>query len=119
MQIEVGEYETKGGEDVTVIAVVDGIVIGYYTEYGPTSVNYWKADNGRYFTKHDADSNSDLVRKKPKRIKKKVWVTVYKECRFVVGGGYDSLEDAKENTTENCIAITRVEIDCEEGENLD
>ena len=119
MQIEVGEYKTREGIDVTVVAVVDGIAIGYFSDQGPESVTSWRAYNGKHYVQAQFESGFDLVRKKPKRIKKKVWVTVYKECCFAVGGGYDSLEDAKKNTTENCIAITSVEIDCEEGENLD
>lgn len=121
MRIEVGEYKTKCGEDVTVIAVVDGIAIGYYTEYGPTSVNYWKADNGSYFAKHDAESSSDLVRKKPKRIKLEKWATL---CRGGNNGGcyidlHNSLSDAKLVDSAGKVAITKIVIDCEEGENLD
>ena len=121
MQIEVGEYKTRGGDDVRVIAVVDGIVIGYFAEYGPTSVNYWKAENGRYFTKHDAESRGDLVGKKPNRIKREAWLTIYNEevDGVVAGGGYATKDRAQEKRAEDCIAIVRVEIDCEEGENLD
>lgn len=118
IKIEVGEYKTRGGKYVTVVAIVDSIAIGYFTEQGPESVTSWRADNGKHYVQAQFESCFDLVRKKPKRIKKKVWVTVYKDCDFVVGGGYDSLADAKRNATGNCIAIVRVEIDCMEGDGL-
>lgn len=120
MQIEVGEYKTRECVDVTVVAVVDGIVIGYLTENGPTSVNTWRADNGRHFIKYDVESSIDLVRKKPQRIKFEKWATLYREAN----GGYyidlhNSLNDAKSVDSAGKVAITKIVIDCEEGENLD
>ena len=122
IEIEVGEYKTRGGRDVTVVSVVDGIAIGYYTESGPAvSTKVWRADNGRYFVRSNTTSHIDLVRKKPKRIKREVWLTVRSDTSagIIVGGGYESLEQARAAKGASCAAIVRHEIDCEEGENLE
>ena len=122
IKIEVGEYKTRGGRDVTVVSVVDGIAIGYYTESGPAvSTKVWRADNGRYFVRSNTISHIDLVRKKPQRIKREVWLTVRNDLGegLVAGGGYESLELAKKAKGPSCVAIARVEIDCMEGENLE
>lgn len=121
MQIEVGEYKARCGADVTVIAIIDGIAIGYFVEKGPKSVSSWRADNGRYYTAAQDESYIDLVRKKPKRIKREVWLTVRSDTSagIIVGGGYGSLEQARAAKGASCAAIVRHEIDCEEGENLE
>lgn len=121
MQIEVGNYRTKSGRDVTVVAVVDEIAIGYFTECGPASVKNWRADNGRYLIKYDVESSCDLIRKKPKRIKLEKWATLYRGGNN--GGCYidlhNSLSHAKSVDSAGKVAITKIVIDCEEGENLD
>lgn len=61
MQIEVGEYKTRGGDDVVIVAVVDGFAIGYYAEDGPKSVTVWKAGCGKNFIVNDRESPVDLV----------------------------------------------------------
>ena len=121
MQIEVGEYETRCGKDVIVVAIVDSIAIGYFLQQGPEIVTSWRADNGRHFVQTQCESALDLVRKKPKRVKREAWLTIYGERvdSRVVGGGYPTKAIAQENKREDCIAIVRVEIDCGEGENLD
>ena len=108
IKIEVGGYKTRGGEDVTVIAVVDGIAIGYFTEYGPTSVNYWKAENGGYFTKHDAESSCDIVSKKPKRINIDGWLRIYKRSD---GSFYTSVIEHKKPSCKEAVAIAKIVID--------
>ena len=116
MQIEAGEYKTRDGDDVTIIAVIDGFAIGYFVEQGAQSVSSWRSSDGGYA----GPGEFDLVRKKPKRIKREAWLTVFGgDSGNVAGGGYATKAIAQENKREVCIAIVRVEIDCEEGENLD
>lgn len=116
MQIEVGNYRTKSGRDVTVVAVVDEIAIGYFTECGPASVKNWRADNGRYLIKYDVESSCDLIRKKPKRIKLDGWLRIYKRSD---GSFYTSIFEPVKPSCKEAVAITKIVIDCEEGENLD
>lgn len=122
IKIEVGEYKTRAGRDVVVVAVVGGFAIGYFDDDGPESATRWNAYNGRHFIHSNTTGNTDLVRKKPKRIKREVWLTVRSDTSLggiVVGGGYESLEQAREARGPSCTAIVRHEIDCEEGENLE
>lgn len=121
IKIEVGEYKTRAGRDVVVVAVVGDVAIGYYSERGPETVSSWRADNGRYYIQTQHESCGDLVRKKPQRIKREVWLTVRSDHGdgILVGGGYKSLELAKQARGPSCTAIVRHEIDCMEGENLE
>ena len=119
--LTVGNYKTRDGRDVKIVAVEDGIAIGYIVEEGVNlGLATWRADNGRFFLDGDEDDINDIIDTKP-RIKQEAWLTVYKEedDGVVVGGGYATKEAALENMQEGCIAIARVIIDCTEGENLD
>lgn len=116
MQIEVGEYKTRCGGDVVVIAIVDSIVIGYFIDEGPESVTSWRADNGRHFVQTQRESAIDLIRKKPKRIKIDGWLRIYKRSD---GSYYTSVFEPVKPSCKEAVAITKIVIDCEEGENLD
>lgn len=120
--LAVGNYKTRDGRDVKIVAVEDGIAIGYRVRLGVNvGLTTWRADNGRFFIDCDAaDHSNDIIDTKP-RIKGEVWLTVYRRLDddVVAGGGYATKKAALENRGECCIAIARVEIDCAEGENLD
>lgn len=119
--LTVGTYKTRGGDDVKIVAIEDGIAIGYVVNWGiEDGLSTWRADSGRFFLENDEDHSNDLIDTKP-RIKGEVWLTVYRRLDddVAAGGGYATKKAALENRGECCIAIARVEIDCVEGENLD
>ena len=119
--LTVGNYETRDGRDVTIVAIEDGIAIGYIVKRGVNrGLSTWNANDGRFLHDCDDDHSNDLIDTKP-RIKREAWLSVYKQEFFgvVAGLGYSSKEQAMEEMKEGCIAIARVEIDCTEGENLD
>ena len=119
--LTVGMYKTRDSDDVKIVAIEDGVAIGYIVKRGVNrGLTTWRADNGRFFFDCDDDHVNDLIDTRP-RIKREAWLTIYEEdCDgVIVGGGYATKEAALENRQEGCIAIARVGIDCVEGENLD
>ena len=126
--LAVGTYKTRGGDDVKIVAIEDGIAIGYRVRMGVNvGLTTWRADNGRFFIDCDAaDHSNDIIDTKP-RIKFERWATIYRDEQIgqIIGGLHETLHKAKIATRdsgsarENYIAIARVKIDCTEGENLD
>ena len=125
--LAVGNYKTREGNDVKIVAIEDGVAIGYIVKRGVNrGLSTWRADNGRFFFDCDDEHSSDLIDTKP-RIKFERWATIYRDKQFgqLVGGLHETLNKAKlargnaASLGENCFAIARVVIDCTEGENLD
>ena len=125
--LTVGMYKTRDSDDVKIVAIEDGVAIGYIVEKGVSSgLTTWRADSGSYYLDGDEDDVNDLIDTKP-RIKFERWATVYRNERVgqLVGGLHETLEKAKlakanaVQVGEIALAIARVEIDCTEGENLD
>ena len=119
--LSVGRYKTRSGEDVEIVAVVDDVAIGYFND-NPKTANTWNSHTGRFHFESSDDSRYDLIDPNAKKpIKQDLWVTVYKSCSRGVyaGGGYASKEVANGSKCDGCIAITKVAIDCMEGDNLD
>ena len=125
--LAVGTYKTRDVRDVKIVAIEDGVAIGYLVERGVNGgLSTWRADNGRFYFSGDEDDINDLIDTKP-RIKFEKWATVYRKVQFglLVGGLHGTLQQAKLATAKSalvvgdCIAIARVEIDCTEGDNLD
>lgn len=117
--LTVGTYKTRGGEDVKIVAIENGIAIGYIVDRGVNrGLSTWRADNGRFYFDCDEDHSNDIIDTKP-RIKFERWATIYRDERvgLFIGGLHETLDKAKR--VESCIAIARVVIDCMEGENLD
>ena len=118
--LAVGAYKTRDGDDVKIVAIEDGIAIGYIVAEGIDGVTTWDANNGHYWINDATEDCNDIIDTKP-RIKREAWLSVYKQEFFgvVAGLGYSTKEQAMEEMKEGCIAIARVVIDCTEGENLD
>ena len=119
MRIEVGNYRTKSGYDVTIVAVDCLVAIGYRIDLGPKHVEAWDARSGRCFAESNSRSGNDIIVQAMK-IRFEKWATLYREAN----GGYyialhNSLSDAKLVDSAGKVAITKIVIDCEEGENLD
>lgn len=121
----VGNYKTKDGQDVEIVAVVKGVAIGYFPaeESDVVEVNTWSAHTGRYLFESSKESVYDLIDPNAKKpIKQELWVTVYNRHSgdgVYVGGGYVAKEEADGMRCNGCIAIAKVTIDCMEGDNLD
>ena len=125
--LTVGTYKTRDGRDVKILAIEDGIAIGYIVEEGVNSgLTTWRADRGSYYLDLDYDHSKDLIDTKP-RIKFERWATIYRDERAgqLIGGLHETLNKAKlakansVQVGEIALAIARVVIDCVEGENLD
>ena len=120
----VGKYKMRNGGDAEVVAVVDGIAIGYMYDT-PENAESWSAKSGSIGCDDDCHEicGFDLIDPNAKKpIKVEVWVTVYPgicPIGYSTGGAYPSLEVARAHRYAGCIAITKVEIDCMEGDNLD
>jgi negative regulator of genetic competence, sporulation and motility len=117
--LTVATYKTKGGDDVKIVAIEDGIAIGYVLKQGANAATAWRADNGRYYLDDDFDHRYDIIDSKP-RIRMEKWATLYYET----DGAYyidlhNSLSDAKSVDSDGKVAITKIIIDCTEGANLD
>ena len=121
----VGSYKTRAGQDVEIVAVVKGVAIGYFTEQesGDVEVNTWSESTGRFYIGSVDESGYDLIDPNAKKpIKQDVWLTIYKSVSgngVFFGRAYATKQEAKEHKREDCIAITQVQIDCMEGDNLD
>lgn len=120
--LAVGMYKTRDGRDVKILAIEDGVAIGYIVEEGVNcGLATWRADNGRFYLDGDEDEIHDIIDAKP-RIKFERWATVYRQdgLGLVIGGMHNTIATAKLSAVVgDCIAIARVKIDCVEGENLD
>ena len=122
--LAVGMYKTRDGKDVKIVAIDDGIAIGYLVEEGTDGLTTWDANSGRFWI--DTEDRNDIIDTKP-RIKMEIWATVYRDQQIgqFIGGWHETLNKAKlakDNSVafgEIALAIARVEIDCTEGENLD
>jgi len=117
----VGKYKARYGQDVEIVAVVGDVAIGYIHN-NPKAANTWEAKTGRFFIDSKNESAYDLIDPNAKRpIKQELWLTLYKsDCSGAyAGGGYATLQQAKEYKNSMCIAIAKVTIDCMEGDNLD
>lgn len=117
--LTVGTCKTRDGDDVKIVAIDDGVAIGYLVQEGIEGVTTWRADNGRYFD-CDKDHQFDIIDTKP-RIKFERWATIYRQdgLGLVIGGMHNTIATARLSAVVGaCIAIARVEIDCVEGENL-
>ena len=116
--LTVGNYETRDGRDVTIVAVDCGVAIGYPIDLGPKHVTTWNARSGRWC--NDSNESPFDILDDMNQIKFEKWVTLYREA----GGGYyidvhNLLCDAKLVESTDKVAITKIKIDCTEGENLD
>ena len=119
--LTVGKYKTRNGRDVKIVAIEDGVAIGYFVGVGVADgLSTWTAKNGRFWDDWNVEDCNDIIDTRP-RIKREVWLSVYKQEFFgvVAGLGYSTKKQATQEMKEGCIAIARVEIDCVEGENLD
>lgn len=118
--LAVGTYKTKDGRDVKIVAIEDGIAIGYIVKIGASDATTWRADSGRFYLDDDEDHRNDIIDTRP-RIKFERWATVYRRdgVGLVIGGLHDTLAAAKAVKADDCLAIAPVPIDCVEGENLD
>ena len=109
------QYRTRDGREVRIYAV-DGLngcrVHGAirHTEYG-WEHRAWFTDGRMY----SYPSDSDLIEVRP-RIKREVWVNVYRETAF----SYPNRAWADNHAGEASerIACVKITIDCEEGEGL-
>ena len=115
----VGKYKMRGGGDAEIVAVVNGVAIGF-TNGDAANTESWNAKTGGYHFDDFGESRFDLIDPNAKKpIKVEAWVTVYLGDGCPIGGGYSSLEEAQQNKQAGCVAIAKVEIDCTEGDNLD
>jgi hypothetical protein len=113
------QYRTRDGREVRIL-MTDGGDWGF-----PVIAAYKDADNrwwplhipadGRHCANKEVQSALDLIEVKP-RIKRDVWVNIYK--RRDVLGIYGSREGADANCAGGRIACVKLTIDCEEGEGL-
>ena len=118
--LAVGAYKTRDGHDVKILAIEDGIAIGYIVKRGVNGgLSTWRADNGRFFLENDEEHGFDLIDTKP-RIRFERWATIgyEKSIGHFVIGLHATLGKAKAASLD-CLAIAPVPIDCVEGENLD
>ena len=117
--LTVGTYKTRDGRDVKILAIDDGIAIGYIVAEGIDGVTTWDANNGHYWINDATEDCNDIIDTKP-RIKFERWATIgyEKSIGYFIIGLHATLGKAKAGSLD-CIAIARVEIDCVEGENLD
>lgn len=115
----VGKYKMRNGGDAEVVAVVNGIAIGF-VDNDPVDTATWISKTGGFFIDASGESRFDLIDPNAKKtIRVEAWVTVYLGDGCPIGGGYSSLEEAQQKKQAGCIAIAKVEIDCVEGDNLD
>ena len=108
------QYRTRDGREVRIYAVDGGgdwPVHGAYMHGDTWRIISWTAAGSVYSHKTD----TDLI-EVPPRIKRKVWVNVYREGAF----GYPNrawADNHAGNSSER-IACVKLTIDCEEGEGL-
>ena len=117
----VGKYKMRGGGYAEIVAVVNGIAIGFL-DNDPTEVTTWIAKTGGFFIDKSVESRFDLIDPNAKKqIKVERWLTIYHDdsMGYFHAGAYKSLDAAKENKGRDCVAITKITIDCMEGDNLD
>jgi hypothetical protein len=113
------EYRTRDGKEVRLYAVnasgpfpVHGAIRatdGYWFVYG------WTADG-----KGRIDSRNhewDLV-EEPARVRTTAWVSVYKVLGKYTFGVYEDYCQAKNDNAADCLAIVKVDIDCEQVEGI-
>lgn len=115
-----GDYKTKDGRDVRIVEVVDDVAIGYMN-HNPHTVSTWQSSTGRLFF-NGKTSGADLVDPNAKKpIKMERWLTIYRDdsLGFSVGGQHHTMDKAKRAKGGDCVAITKVTIDCMEGDNLE
>ena len=104
---------TRNGHEVVIFGTdFDGTfpVRGYTVGESPKIVRSWKLD-GSYVW--DGTSTHDLVQEKP-RVKRKVFINVYKDYTFV----YGSFAEANHQATLGRIACVEINIDVEEGHGI-
>lgn len=117
----VGEYKTKGGKVVDIVAVVDSVAIGYFDK-DPTFADAWDAKTGSYISDLESERWHDLIDPNAKPIKQDRWVPIYRNKfngRVYVGALRRSKRAAQNSKCKHCIAIAKVTIDCMEGDGLD
>lgn len=117
---DVGKYKMRSGRDAEVVAVRGEIAIGFIAN-DPGQVETWLAKTGAYHFGSSAESIFDLIDPNAKKpIKFEKWVSIYGEsCGGYYIGVHNLLSDAKLVESESKIAITKVTIECMEGDNLD
>lgn len=118
-KIEMGRfYRTRDGREVRIYAVDGGgdqPVHGAINLDGEWECLVWRMD-GRLSEYIETDT--DLIEVKP-RIKREVWVNVYRGRESQYYEIYDEYDDALEHhTKDTCIACKKITIDCDEGEGL-
>lgn len=120
MRVEITkEYRTRNGMDVRLYAVgtsgnfpVHGAIRatdGYWFVYA------WTADGKG--TINIPLHEWDLV-EAPARVRTTAWVRVYKVLDRYTFGVYESDDQAQKLGEQDCLAIVKVDIDCEQGEGI-
>jgi hypothetical protein len=106
--IEMGkQYRTRDGREVRIYAT-DGV--GGFPVHGAVFFSDgWRAERWTSCGTNIALTCLALIEVKP-RIKRTIWVSVY--------DGYCTHWLIKPNPPKDCLALVKVEIDCEEGEGL-
>lgn len=122
MSVEKGKkYRTRSGFDVTIYAAglpnTVHCVHGAVLQDGAWLMECWTCD-GRYSTLPGVEAAFDLIEVKP-RIKREVWVNVYRPEDVSLGSWYSRKEDADAGAVSHKrLACVKLTIDCEEGEGL-
>ena len=115
MKIELGkQYRTRDGREVRIYAVDGGgdwPVHGAYMHGDTWRIISWTAEGSVYSHKTD----TDLI-EVPPRIKRKVWVNVYRTMSGI--GAHYSKDQADEAAFLDRIACVEIDIDVEEGHGL-
>ena len=90
--LTVGKYKTRDGRDVKIVAIEDGVAIGYFVGVGVADgLSTWTAKNGRFWDDWNVEDCSDIIDTRP-RIKIEALLTIYEEyCDgVIVGVGYST-----------------------------
>ena len=111
------QYHTRQGQEVRIYAVdgdedmpIHGAIL---TKHG-WKVNSWASD-GKWCP--NMSDGVDLIELKP-RIKREVWVNVYRGRETDWVTMHDERDEADNDRGGPCIACVKLTIDCEEGEGL-
>ena len=107
-------YRTRDGREVRIYATDGGVGNSIHGAFKDANniwrQHCWREDGNDYYSK-----SHDLIEVRP-RIKRTVWVNVYKEGQTIhpdLAHDYNNV-----GMTLTRLACVRVEIDCEEGEGL-
>lgn len=70
--LAVATYKTRDRRDVKIVAIEDGIAIGYIVAEGVAAVRTWQANNGRYLLDCEDNHSNDLIYAKPQNNSTKI-----------------------------------------------